>query len=302
MVALMKSPVVFEPEEHRYFLGDVELQGVTSTILVTAFPDKYEGVDPQQVNDAAKKGKALHEEIEFHDQFNTPVEECSDDRVAHYEELKAKHGLRTIANEYTVSDEEHYASQIDLVMMNEEDEICLVDLKTTYKLDKAYAGLQLSLYKRWFERLNPHLKVGHIYVMWLPNKDHSISEFHELSVVDDETIDELIAANLAGEPYVYNPVPDVWPELEKAYYHWNMMRDSADKMINSIKEQMKWAMQNANLSTVKTGSYTVSYIPAKTSKRFDSAAFKKAEPTLYATYVKETETAESIRVVPKKTE
>lgn len=298
----MKSPVVFQPEEHRYFLDEKELQGVTSTILRTAFPDKYSGIDQETLNNAAKKGKELHEEIEFHDQFNTPVEQCSDDRVAHYEELKTRYGLTTIANEYTVSDEEHYASQIDIVMMNRDEEICLVDLKTTWKLDKAYTGLQLSLYKRWFERQNPHLKVGHIYVMWLPNKDHTIAQLHELSVVDDETVDALITADLAGEPFDYSPVPDIWNELEQAYRHWYYMQESAEKMLLSIKEQMKHVMQSANLSTVKTGAFTVSYIPAKTTKRFDSSAFRKAEPDTYSKYMKESETAESIRVTPKKSE
>ena len=302
MVALTKSPVVFHSEDHTYFLDDQQLQGITSTLLDRAFPDKYSGISQETLNNAAKKGKDLHEEIEYHDQFNIPVEECSDDRVARYEELKAKYGLTTIANEYTVSDEKHYASQIDIVMQNMQNEICLTDIKSTYKLDKAYVALQLSLYKRLFERQNPHLKVKHIYALWLPNRDHSIAQLYELSVVDDETIDALIAADLAGEPFVYNPIPDEWSDLERAYKYWYQVQESATETIASIKEKMKLAMQNANLSTVKTGSFTVSYIPAKTSKRFDSTAFKKAEPDLYASYMKETETSESVRVVPKKEE
>jgi hypothetical protein len=63
---------------------------------------------------------------------------------------------------------------------------------------------------------------------------------------------------------------------------------------------MMEVMTQANINTVKTDDFTVSYIPAKTSKRFDSTRFKAENKDLYNVYMKESETAASLRVLPKK--
>ena len=38
---LIKSQVIFNPDEHTYMLGDKELSGITSVISRQLFPDKY---------------------------------------------------------------------------------------------------------------------------------------------------------------------------------------------------------------------------------------------------------------------
>ena len=203
-------------------------------------------------------------------------------------------------NEYTVSDEEHYASQIDVVLVNDKDEICLADIKTTYNLDRASVALQLSIYKRFFEMQNPDLKVSHLYAIWLPNKDESIAEFPELSPVDDEVLDALIKADLADEPFSFNPVPQEYEEMEAQYRHWAAIQEEAENNLKAIKEQLMQMMVEKKLQQIKSGYYTVSYIPAKVSKKFDSAAFKKENKELYDSYMKESETAASIRFLPTK--
>ena len=41
MITLRKSPVVFNEEEHRYFLNGKELKGVTSTLIRRALPTQH---------------------------------------------------------------------------------------------------------------------------------------------------------------------------------------------------------------------------------------------------------------------
>ena len=45
---LIKSHVLFNPDEHTYQLGDKELRGITSVIGRQLFPDKYRDV-PEDV-------------------------------------------------------------------------------------------------------------------------------------------------------------------------------------------------------------------------------------------------------------
>ena len=44
MIKLVKSPVVFNEENHTYFLGEKQLRGITGMISRQLFPDKYKGV------------------------------------------------------------------------------------------------------------------------------------------------------------------------------------------------------------------------------------------------------------------
>ena len=298
MIQLVKSPVVFNEEEHRYFLGDKELKGITSSLIHRAFPDKYKDIDPEVLANAAKKGKALHSAIEFYDNFGGNPEDADDDRVKLYADLKYRMGLETIANEYLVSDEQDYASSIDIVAMSPIG-IFLIDIKTTWNLDKQSTGLQLSIYKRLFERQNPGLKVERIYALWLPNKDHSVCEFKDLSVVDDETIDALIEADKNDEPFQFQLIPDEWRELERSYEYWLGQSKKAEKEMSEIKTCMMEIMEKTNITYVKTDAFTVSYIAAKKSKRFDSTAFRKENAELYGRYQKETESPAQVRVTPK---
>lgn len=292
---LYKSPVVFNKDEHTYFLGEKQLFGVTGTLIKRAFPDKYKDVDEETLRKAAEKGSAVHDMIEFHDRFDTAPDNI---RLINYERLKYEHGLKVIENEYLVSDEQRYASSIDIVMVNRIGEICLVDTKTTYVLDKKSTALQLSIYKRFFEMKNP-MSVSHIYVLWLPNKDETIAEMHELSFVPDDVLDALIDADINDTPFTYSPVPDEYSELESQYRHWDMVMEEAENKLNAVKEKVIELMKSKNISQIKSGIYTVSYIPPKTSRRFDSAAFRKENRLLYDSYMRETESVEQIRFLRK---
>jgi len=295
---LAKSPVVFNEEEHRYFLGDKELKGITSSLIHRAFPDKYKDIDPEVLANAAQKGKALHSAIEFYDNFGGNPEEAEDDRVKLYANMKERYGLVTIANEYLVSDEQDYASSIDIVALSPIG-IFLIDIKTTWTLDTQSTGLQLSIYRRLFERQNPGLKVAGIYALWLPNKDHTICEFKDLAVVDDETIDALIEADRNDEPFQFQLIPDEWRDLERQYDCWLSQAKAAEENMTLVKKQMMAIMETTNITSVRTDLFTVSYIAAKKSSRFDSTLFRKENADLYRKYQKEAESPAQLRITPK---
>ena len=292
MIKLYKSPVVFDAVSHTYHLGGVVLQGITSTLIHRAFPDKYKGIDDEVLAQAAAKGHALHEAIQNFDRFGIMSD---DERLLNYAIEKMDRNLTTIENEYLVSDEQHYASSIDIVMANEREEICLVDVKTTYNLDRASVALQLSIYKRWFEKQNEGLHVEHLYALWLPNKDHTICELVEVSPVTDELIDALIEADINDEPFTYNTIPDGYDELEALYRHYAKMQEEAEQGIEQVKEKLMALMQEQKLTTIKSGNYTVSYIAESVKPRFDSALFKSENKELYAKYQKDSVTAAQLR-------
>lgn len=294
MITLNHTDVVFRSEDHTYWLADKQLQGITSTLLRRAFPDKYADVDPEVLANAARRGTQLHEAIAFADRFG--ADDGADKRVLNYLRIKEEHRLTTVENEYLVSDLEQYASSVDIVMENDRGEVCLVDTKTTYSLDRRSVTLQLSIYRRFFERQNPELKVAHIYALWLPNRDESICQLVELSPYDDETLDRLFQAEAEDKLFSLDPTPDEYPDIEAELRRWTAVKAEADAHIDQARTQLLTIMEQRGLSQIKSGYYTVSYIGAKTSKKFDSARFKKEHKDLYAEYQTETETKATIRL------
>lgn len=294
MITLNHTDVVFRSEDHTYWLADKQLQGITSTLLRRAFPDKYADVDPEVLANAARRGTQLHEAIAFADRFG--ADDGADKRVLNYLRIKEEHRLTTVENEYLVSDLEQYASSVDIVMENDRGEVCLVDTKTTYSLDRRSVSLQLSIYRRFFEAQNPELKVAHIYCLYLPNRDTSIAELIELSPYDDETLDRLFQAEAEDKLFSLEPTPDEYPDIEAELRRWTAVKAEADAHIDQARTQLLTIMEQRGLSQIKSGYYTVSYIGAKTSKKFDSTRFKKEHKDLYSEYQTETETKATIRL------
>ena len=297
-ILLVKSPVVFDEKEHRYWLNGKELFGVTSTLIKRAFPDKYKDVAPEVLAQAAEKGHRLHELIEYHDNFKTDASEHDDPRIASYDRLKREHGLITIANEYTVSDEERYASQIDIVMANLDGEVCLVDTKTTYNLDKLSTALQLSIYKRFFERQNPTLKVAHIYVLWLPNKDTSIAELHELEVCSDEYINALIELDKANKPIetTYGNLPARLSEVEDEIIKIEQQMKTWKERQDTLKKGLYDIMSEHNIKSYKGGKVLLTRVLPSTTETLDTKRLKEEMPEVYKQYVKTTNRSGSLKI------
>ena len=297
-ILLAKSPVVFDEKEHRYWLNGKELFGITSTLIKRAFPDKYKDVAPEVLAQAAEKGHRLHELIEYHDNFKTDASEHDDPRIASYDRLKREHGLITIANEYTVSDEERYASQIDIVMANLDGEVCLVDTKTTYNLDKLSTALQLSIYKRFFERQNPTLKVAHIYVLWLPNKDTSIAELHELEVCSDEYINALIEVDKTNKPIetTYGNLPARLSEVEDEIIKIEQQMKAWKERQDTLKKGLYDIMSEHNIKSYKGGKVLLTRVLPSTTETLDTKRLKEEMPEVYKQYVKTTNRSGSLKI------
>lgn len=300
MTELIKSPVVFDEVEHRYFLGDKELHGITSTLIKRAFPDKYKEVDPEVLANAARKGKELHAEIEYHDNFGGDSEDV---RVAAYDRLKLDNGLTTIANEYTVSDEKKYASQIDIVLEGIGGEICLADIKTTFNLDKESTAMQLSIYKRFFEMQNPDLKVARIYVIWLPNRDHTIAEMVELPVVADEVLDELFNADAEDKPFeiskTYGDLPAKVYDVQQYLYDLEMEVKAKTEELKAIKEGLCSMMVERNIVSFSTPILKLTRVVPTPRKTLDTNSLKEKYPEIYKEFLKESTVKPSIRITYK---
>ena len=304
MIELKRSPVRFVSEDHTYWLGDKELNGITSTLIKRAYPDTYKKPDRYTQEEwdailanAAAKGSNMHETIELYDELGVMSELPE---LQSYIRVKEENGLEVLATEYVVSDEEHYATAIDKVMMTPNGDIILVDFKRTYDLHLENVTLQQSICKRWFEKLNPELEVTDIYVLWMRDDQW---RFENLVPWADEILDELIEADLNDKPF----------EIEKAYGNLPAKVYDVQVYLRSLEQEVK--AKTEELKTIKDGlaemmlaqgikRFTtdilqMTTVTPKPRETFDAKAFAADHPDLYKQYIKKSEVKPSVRITYK---
>lgn len=187
-IELVKSQVVFNELDHTYMFNGKQLSGVTSMLSRTLFRDKYKGISKEVLAKAADYGHNIHEQIELVDSLGVTSDTPA---VQDYLRMKNELGVSTLASEYLVSDEDLIASSIDIVF----NDLSLVDVKTTSKLDMEYLSWQLSIYAHLFERQNPSLKVPRLLAIWLPKPRYGRSMCVEVPRKSREAIEVLLAWN-----------------------------------------------------------------------------------------------------------
>lgn len=297
-ITLAEPKVTFIEESHQYFLGKKELKGVTGTLIKKAFPDTYKNIPESVLMKAAERGGLMHNTFEtFCSIFDADINKYPNptEELQAFYDMLISYGLHYIASEYLVTDGENFASAIDGIFADNEENIYLVDYKKTSTLHYDNVSLQLSIYAKWFEEQNPDLKVKEIVCMWF-NKGQS--KFQPLPRVADEHIDELINAYLTNDTdYQYKvEVPEKFSALEQEYRLITARIDAMKIVQDDLKEKIMKMMEANKQKSIKTNIGSYSYVAATTKKTFDTKLFKDTEPDHYEYYLKETTTKPSLRI------
>ena len=293
MINLNIVPVRFDQEAHTYTdeRTGAMLSGVTGTLVHRVFPDKYKEIPQHILEQAAARGSHVHEDIELAEELGViPTTE----EGKNYLKLKKVHEMTFLESEYTVSDLEHYASQIDLVFEAGEDTVDIADIKTTSKFDKESVSWQLSIYAYFFEINNPHLKVGKLYGIWLRGDIAQRIDVERHSV---EEVKALIQADQEDKPFEYCPAfPDYITENEETLCAIGARIKTLQEEYDRIKDEVLAKMIENGDKSFDTGKLLVTVIAASVRQSFDSKTFKKDHPEEYDKYIKESRTSESLKL------
>lgn len=294
---LNQSSVVFRSEGHRYFLNGKELSGITGLIKSQLFADKYANIPQFVLDRAAERGTMVHESIELLDGGFAPAETTPE--LENYKHIKEENALTTVANEYIVTDNEHFASGIDLVLSDKEDNIILADIKTTSVLDKEYVMWQLSIYAYFFELQNPRLKVGKLYALWLRGDK---SELAEVQRIDVDIIKDLLQCEVDGRQFV-NPLAKADPKVPAEVKNAEMAVYTLVTQIKELTEKKKQLsdgllklMQDNGVKFYKGKYITLSRKAAYTKKSIDNKKLEDEYPEVYAACLKTTDYPESLQI------
>ena len=299
---LKDSGVVFNENDHTYFLGDKQLKGITSTLVHRVFPHDYDGVSQEKLDARAEYGHKVHDMIEF------CVTNGLDSEMAEWQmfnQIADEHGLSIIRCEYIVTDFEHYASPIDLVMQDADGRIVLVDLKTNYSPPVAKATVQLSWYKRQFERMNPELKVHECAVLWVRDdvKRGHLSGYYPITPWADEALDLLIDSDQKDLPFdiaqTYGDLPAKVYNVQQYLANLEAEVKAKTEELKQIKDGLCKIMLEKGIKKFTTNVLQMSTVTPKPRETFDSKAFAADHPDLYKQYMKTGEVKPSVRITYK---
>lgn len=290
MIQLNPSLVVFNEEEHTYTLGGKQLHGITGMLSRQLFADKYKDIPEYILKRAAERGTAIHKDCEFVDATGLEPQTTEGKNY-----LELRKDFNVIANEYTVSDNEYFASNIDCVW-EKDDEVILADIKTTAHLDKEYLSWQLSIYAYLFELQNPELKVSGLYGVWLKDDKKQLVTINRRPT---EEIIKLMECEKNGEMYLV-PVKDEKRLITRSavdiLIEAKEMADYYKKRYEDIQEQLLAAMKEHGVKSWDTEELKATYSPASKRTTFDEKKFQKEHPELYKQYLKESTRKESLRI------
>ena len=295
MIRLVDSQVAFNQDEHTYSLNGMTLKGITGMIKSQLFPDMYKDIPQYILDKAAGRGTMVHESIELFDAGFEPKDTIPE--LESYKRIKRDNGLATLANEYIVTDKEHFASAIDLVLCKGED-IIITDIKTTYTLNKEYVRWQLSIYAYLFELQNPELKVSKLYALWLRDDK---SEFAEMERVESDTIKDLLKCEVEGRKFNTpagraDNMPSEIKQAERAVYTLIQQIKELNAQKEKLSQGLLKLMQDNDVKTYKGKYITLSRRAASTSENIDKKKLKEEYPEAYAACIKITNIKESLQI------
>ena len=305
MIQLNDSRVVFNKEDHTYELDGKYLSGITEMLQRQLFPDEFDGVPEQAIEQAALYGTEVHESIE---QFDSSWTNDGTQEVADYIKICTSNGLVHERSEYTVTDGMNWASNIDKVFRRGDSTFDLADLKTygtmtVEKMEKA--RWQLSVYAYLFEILNPNATVGKLYIIHLRCKqkndgstDH-IANLIEVDRIPSEVCKKLLDTDLAGEQFEnpYSTIPADIAEREQEIRTLMLQKKEAEERLNELKSEILSRMEETQVRSWNTETMKLTRKLPSTRYSFDLNRFKSDHPEFnYDDYMKKSTVGSSLLI------
>ncbi len=286
-IELKDSRVLFNKELHEYWLGDKQLSGITGMLQRQLFPDEFEGIPEAMLQEAARYGTEVHESIELFDSswLNDGTQEVQD-----YVSLCNEYGLVYERSEYTVTDGESWASNIDKVYRMSDDTFSLGDIKTygTMTSEKMEKGRwQLSIYAYFFELQNKGAKVNSLFILHIRNKEKADGTFdHRAEIlpverIPSQTCKELLDADLQGKQFV-NPylIPDKYKEKESYIRQLIQTKNEVEARLSEIKSEILEDMERIGARTWETETMKLTRKMPSVRVSFNAAKFKEDHPEI----------------------
>lgn len=282
--------VIFNEEQHVYWLGDKRLISVTTLLKKHGLATDYSGVSTDVLEKARKRGTAIHKEIEEYIKFGkigfTP--EFSD-----YIDITDELGFTPCKSEIILPDYDIPDIEVDNyifagtadIIGNSADGLTLVDVKTTRNVNIRSCAWQLSLYERLAD-----VKFDKMYVFHLGEKSKAIP-IERIPAVE---IDRLLECERNGEVYhepglvVANELVELFENAERVLKLAEAAKETAEKTAKKYRQQLYELMTKQKITSWETPdkSMLITRVAPTTQAKVDGTKLKAEMPEIAAKYSK----------------
>lgn len=299
----MENKLIFDEVTHIYTLDGKKLISVTQLMQKHGLAPSYAGVSTEVLEKKAERGTLIHQEIE---EYNKTGEIGFTPEMEQFKNYIESNEIRVIESESRVNND-IVAGTIDLVLRQDEQDI-IADIKTTYSLHKEAVSWQLSIYL-WL-----YLDYDQRYpdINW---DNYKAQAFHfnkegELKVVNIplkpyQEVEKLMECERKGELYkqeISIQEAHLLSELAEAEIIIQRIEEKKKQAENDAKyyrEQLLKAMEERSIKSFENDKIKITYVAPSTRVTLDSKGVKEKYPDIYEEFSKTSETKASLRITLK---
>lgn len=302
-IELNDSGIIFNEAEHTYYdpFADKYLSGITTAIHNQLAKEEFDSVPKNILDEATERGKQCHASIE---KFTTQWIDDGSQSVKDFIQLCNENNICSEAAEYTVTDFENYASNIDLVArVGDSNVFDLYDVKTFSKINATKlltATYQLSIYAYLFELVNPDATVGRLAILHIRNTDKEhISELVEVKRLPVETVKDLLQCELEGRQFVNDPlgIPEDIKNQEDLIRSLLTQKAEIESQLNDLKADIFQRMQTIGAKQWSTDTMKLTIKAGSSRSSFNVRAYQADNPDIDLTqWYKTTEVGPSLLI------
>jgi hypothetical protein len=287
----------YKNEEGKYLLG------ITSLMKKHGLSCDYSNVPADVLKNAALRGGAIHGMIEDYDNGKETIQTPE---LKAYISMKKKYNFSIECSEYLVTDEVMVASKIDKVLSDGS----LADIKTTAQLHISDLEWQLSFYAYLFEKMNPDIKVPHLYAFHIRGTEYKMVE---ITRKPTSVIEEVFECERNGKIYTPqnsnsdNSLLDVLDEKDSKLFIDNELQyaklqaaiKAAESYRKDFSQKIIDKMLANNLNKIESDLVTISLVKPSKRVSIDSKMLKEYFPEAAEKCKKEIDVAGSLRITLK---
>lgn len=298
--------ITFKEDTHEYFNGDQKLISVTQLMRKHGLAPNYDGIPGEVLKRAAERGTLVHQEIENaikKDEVGFTAEYFS---FMQYMAMKEKSGKNVLVckSEYIVYND-IVAGTADLILM-ENGEYIIADIKTTQTLHKEAVSWQLSIYAQLIREMTNgeiDIKRGQAFHF---DKEGALNVV-ELPLKPVLEVERLLDCERNGWEYKEKAVivsfsNDALAELvevEKVIKRIEEQKKEAEAQAYKLRGYILKSMQESDIKSYENERIKLTYVEPTTRTAIDSARLKAEMPEIAEKYTKTSQVKASLRITLK---
>lgn len=290
--------IEFREETHEYFNGDKKLISVTQLMRKHGLAPSYDNVSEEVLKAKAERGSLIHKEIE---EYIKKGEIGFTSEFMAFKDYADKSNANTFESEYILHND-ICAGTADLILI-ENGEFIIADIKTTSILHKEPLSWQLSIYASLYNNLlktEPKIEKGQAFHF---DKEGKLKVI-EIPLKPFEEVEKLFECERNGILYkheltIQESLLTRLVELETIIKGIELQKKDAEEQATELRIALIKAMEDNKVQTFENDSIKLTYIAPTTRVSIDSVRLKKEMPEIAEKFSKTSNVNASLRITLK---